>query len=60
MLQSNEGQEAHIKERVAKAVAVMGKIWGIEKRRFGKDWEKRIWLFDSLVKIQNLINDIWK
>jgi len=27
----------------------MGQVWGIGKRRFGKDWGKRIWLFDRLV-----------
>lgn len=27
----------------------MRKVWGIEKRRFGKDWGKRLWLFDRLV-----------
>jgi len=24
-------------------------VWGIGKRRFGKDWGKRMWLFDRLV-----------
>lgn len=42
------GQEEHVKERVEKAVAMMGQVWRIGKRRFGKDW-KRIWLFDKLV-----------
>ena len=27
----------------------MGRVWGIGKRRFVKDWEKRVWLFDKLV-----------
>ncbi|EGI62708.1 hypothetical protein G5I_08947 [Acromyrmex echinatior] len=27
----------------------IGQEWGIGKRRFGKDWEKRIWLFDRLI-----------
>jgi len=48
-LQRNGGQEAHVKERVRKAAAVMGQVWGIGKRRFGKDWKRRIWLFDKLV-----------
>ncbi|XP_071577986.1 uncharacterized protein [Temnothorax nylanderi] len=48
-LQRNGGQEAHVKERVKKAAAVMGKVWGIGKRRFGKDWGRRLWLFDKLV-----------
>ena len=27
----------------------MGQVWGIGKRRVGKDWGKRVWLFDRLV-----------
>lgn len=27
----------------------MGQVWGIGKRRFGRDWGRRIWLFDRLV-----------
>jgi len=41
-LQRNDGQEAHVKERVRKAAAVIGQVWGIEKRKFGKDWGRRI------------------
>ncbi|KMQ91217.1 hypothetical protein RF55_8945 [Lasius niger] len=48
-LQRNGGQEAHIKERIRKAAAVMGQVWGIGKRRFGGDWGRRLWLFDKLV-----------
>ena len=48
-LMGSGGQEAHVEERVRKAAAVMGRVWGIGKRRFGKDWGKRIWLFDKLV-----------
>jgi len=47
--QRNGGQEAHIKERVRRAAAVMGQAWGIGKRRFRNDWGRRIWLFDRLV-----------
>lgn len=47
--QRNGGQEAHIEERVRRAAAVMGQVWGIGKRRFGKDWGRRMWLFDRLV-----------
>jgi len=46
-LQKNRGQEAHIKDRVRRAAAGMGQIWG--KRKFGKDWGRRIWLFDKLI-----------
>jgi len=24
-------------------------VWGIGKRRFERDWRRRIWLFDKLV-----------
>lgn len=27
----------------------IGEVWEIGKRRFGKDWSRRIWLFDILV-----------
>ena len=43
------GQEEHVEERVRKGAAVMGKVWGLGKRLFGKDWGRRIWLFDRLV-----------
>ncbi|EZA58505.1 hypothetical protein X777_14664 [Ooceraea biroi] len=48
-IQRNGGQEAHVRERVRRAAAIMEQIWGIGKRRFGKDWERRIWLFDKLI-----------
>jgi len=24
-------------------------VWGIGKRRFGRNWQRRIWMFDTLV-----------
>jgi len=48
-VQRNERQDEHIKERVAGAMSVMRLVWGIGKRRYGKDWKRRIWLFDRLV-----------
>lgn len=48
-LQKNGGQDAHIRERVKKAVAAIRQVWGIGKRRFGRDWGRRQWLFDKLV-----------
>ncbi|XP_076685996.1 uncharacterized protein LOC143378004 [Andrena cerasifolii] len=45
----NGGQEAHIQDRVKKAGVVMRQVWGIGKRKFGKDWGRRMWLFDALV-----------
>lgn len=44
----NGGQEAHIRDRVRKGAMLLGQVWGIDKRRFGKDWGRRIWLFDKL------------
>src|SRR5580765_4268653 len=48
-VQRNGGQEAHIRERLKKGAAVMRQVWGIGKRKFKKEWGKRIWLFDKLV-----------
>jgi len=35
--------------RKRKGAAVMSEIWRIGKRKFGRDWGKRLWLFDALV-----------
>ncbi|XP_076287327.1 uncharacterized protein LOC143212411 [Lasioglossum baleicum] len=43
------GQKAHVQDRLRKGAAVMGQVWGIGKRKFGKDWGRRVWLFDKLV-----------
>lgn len=48
-LQRNGGQEGQIKERMREAAVVMGQVWGLGKRRFGKDWGRRLWLFDKLM-----------
>ncbi|KYN14632.1 hypothetical protein ALC57_13162 [Trachymyrmex cornetzi] len=48
-MQRNGGQEEHVKERVARAMVVMGQVWWIGKRRFEKDWKRRVWLFDKLI-----------
>jgi len=48
-LQRNGGQEAYVRGRIKKVVAIMGQVWGLGKRRYGKDWGKRLWLFDKLV-----------
>lgn len=42
-------QEGHVRERVKKAMGMMGQVWGIEKRRIGGDWKRRMELFDWLV-----------
>jgi len=47
MMQRNERQEVYMKERVAKE-AVVGQVWSIRKKKFGRDWKKKIWLFHAL------------
>jgi len=42
VLQRNGGQEAQVRDRGTKAAAIMGQIWGIGKRRFGRDWSRRL------------------
>lgn len=37
ILTANESQEEQIKEKVKKGAVVMREVWGIIKRRFGKD-----------------------
>lgn len=49
LVQRNGGQEVHVRERVRREAAVMGTVWGIEKRKFRGDWGRRLWLFDALV-----------
>lgn len=48
MLSRNEVQEVYVRERVNIAV-VMGQVWGLGKRKFERDWGRRLWLFDRLV-----------
>jgi len=49
VFQRNGGQEGQVRDRVKRGMAAMGQVWGIGKRKFGGDWGKRLWLFDSLV-----------
>ncbi|XP_011859447.1 PREDICTED: golgin subfamily A member 6-like protein 22, partial [Vollenhovia emeryi] len=44
----NGKQDAQVWDRIRRAAAVMGQVWGIGKRRWGGDWGKRMW-FDKLV-----------
>lgn len=41
-LRRDGGQEAQVRERVKRAAIVMGQVWGIGKRRFGKNWKRRM------------------
>lgn len=50
VLQKNGRQEAQIRDHSRrKAATIMGHVWGIRKRRFGKNWGRRLWLLDRLV-----------
>lgn len=42
VFQRNGGKETQVKERVRKGAAIMGQVWGIGKRRFGRDWSRRL------------------
>ncbi|XP_070529779.1 calponin homology domain-containing protein DDB_G0272472-like [Cardiocondyla obscurior] len=56
----NGEQKEHVKDRVRRAARIMGQVWSIGKRKFGKDWSKRIWLFDKLVwSVINYGVEIW-
>lgn len=37
----NEEQTGHVRDRVKKGVALLGQVWGIGKRRFGKEVRER-------------------
>lgn len=37
MLQKYGKQEVHVRDRVKRVAALMGQVWRIKKRRFGKD-----------------------
>ncbi|KYN21797.1 hypothetical protein ALC57_05823 [Trachymyrmex cornetzi] len=53
-MQRNGGQEEHVKERVARAMVVMGQVWGIGKRRFGKDYGVEIWGWKERETVESL------
>lgn len=36
------------------------KVWNIERRRFGKDWSRRLWLFDVFIwTVMRYAVEIW-
>jgi len=41
-LQKNEEHEAHVRDGVAKAATILGQVWWIGKKRFGRNWKKRV------------------
>lgn len=51
VIKYNGSQEAQVRDRIKKGAAILGQIWGIGKRRFARDWRRRIWLFDKLIWI---------
>jgi len=42
VFQKNGKQDEQVRDRVRRGMVVMGQVWGIGKRRFGRDWGKRI------------------
>ncbi|KMQ83071.1 hypothetical protein RF55_21022 [Lasius niger] len=46
----NNKDNAHIKDVVRKAAAAMAQIWGIGERKFGGDFDRRIMMFNVMVK----------
>jgi len=60
VFQRNGGQEEQVKDRMRRGMAAMGQVWGIGKRKFGRDWGKRIWMFDALIwAIMGYGSEIW-
>lgn len=50
VFQRNNGPDAHLRERLKKAVVAMKQTWGIGKRIFEDDFNRRVALFQHLVK----------
>jgi len=49
-----------VKDRVRKAGTVIRQAWGIGKRRFAGEWERRIWLCERLVgTVMEFGAEIW-
>lgn len=46
----NNRDDAHIREVTRKAAGIMAQIWGIRERKFGGDWERRMMMFNIIVK----------
>jgi len=60
VFQRNGGQEEQVKDRMRRGMAAMGQVWGIGKRKFGRDWGKRVWMFDALIwAIMGYGAEIW-
>lgn len=48
--QKNGGTETHVRETVKKAMMAMRQTWGIGERKFKNNFERRIKIFECLVK----------
>jgi len=49
-----------VRDRGRRAAIVMREVWGIGKRLWGKDWERRLWLYDTLVwTVMSYGAEIW-
>lgn len=61
ILQRNGGQKVQIRDRARREAIVMREVWGIGKRLWGDDWERRLWLYDTLVwTVMSYGVEIWK
>lgn len=50
-----------MEERVKKAMGVMGQVWGIGKRRFGGNYERRIKILEWLIRsVVTFGVEIWR
>ena len=50
VMRRNNGNEEHIKTQIGKARRAMGKVWSLGERIFKNSWEKRIKLFEIMVR----------
>lgn len=48
--QRNRGTDTHIRETTKKTMIVMKQTWGIGQRRFRSSFERRMKIYNSLVK----------
>ena len=50
VMKRNNGNEEHVKTQIGKAKRAMGKVWSLGERIFKNSWEKRMKLFEIMVK----------
>ena len=59
-IQSNNGDTKDIEYLAGKANAVLGRIWSLGERKFREDWERRMRLFNALVRsVMSYEAEIW-